>query len=133
MKEVGLFRNSDYFSIGIKVFIPKEVKEGVILHKSFMERLYNFRGYHLYLKNDRLELGMSHAAPSNAITKLTRENVPREKWINLFITYDGSSKADGLKLYAGGEELRMETTMDQLSKEILMNPKSFGGAIQPGL
>ncbi|MBL7698539.1 MAG: DUF1553 domain-containing protein [Chitinophagaceae bacterium] len=133
LKEVGLFRKSDYFSIGIKVFIPQDLKEGVILHKSFMERLYNFRGYHLYLKNDRLELGMSHAAPSNAITKLTRENIPREKWITLFITYDGSSKAGGLKLYADGEELPMETTMDQLSKEILINPASFGGAIQPGL
>lgn len=128
LKEVGMFRKSDYFSIGIKVFIPQDLKEGVILHKSFMERLYNFRGYHLYLKNDKLELGMSHVAPSNAITKITKQNIKRNSWINLLITYDGSSKARGLKLYADGEEVAMETTMDQLTKDILLT-----GMAQPGL
>jgi hypothetical protein len=128
LKDVGVYRRSDNFSIGIKVFIPKDLKEGVIFHKSFMERLYNFRGYHLYLKNDKLELGMSHAAPSNAITKITNRNIPRNSWINLFITYNGSSKADGLKLYSDGEELAMETTMDQLTKDILLNL-----TVQPGL
>ncbi|RYF92103.1 MAG: DUF1553 domain-containing protein, partial [Chitinophagaceae bacterium] len=128
LKGIGVFRKSDYFSIGVKVFIPQDLKEGVILHKSFMERLYNFRGYHLYLKNDKLELGMSHAAPSNAITKITTQDIAREKWINLFITYDGSSKAAGLKLYADGEEMSTATTMDQLSKDILLNLP-----VQPGL
>lgn len=128
LKEVGVFRRSEPFSVGIRVNIPPDLSEGVIFHKSIAERLYNFRGYHLYLKNDKLELSMSHTAPSNAITKVSKENVPRGKWIQLSMTYDGSSSASGLRLYIDGNKVEMETVMDQLTKDIL-----FKGDAQPGL
>ncbi|NIJ54340.1 hypothetical protein FHS68_003522 [Dyadobacter arcticus] len=128
LSPAGVFRKSEAFTIGIWVNIPKELKEGVILHKSNAERLYNFRGYHLYLKNDRLELNMAHTAPSNAITKVTKRPVPRNQWIQLTIAYDGSSKAEGYKLYINGNETATDITMNQLTKDIL-----FKGENQPGL
>lgn len=128
LNETGVFGKSDPFSIGIQINIPQALKEGVILHKGQAERLYNFRGYHLSLKEDRLELTMAHTAPSNAITRITRAAVPRDQWLQLLITYDGSSAAAGLRLYLNGEEAAMGTTMDQLTKDIL-----FAGARQPGL
>ncbi|AEE50242.1 DUF1553 domain-containing protein [Haliscomenobacter hydrossis] len=121
LNEVGVFRKSEPFSIGIKVNIPKGLKEGVIFHKSSAERLYNFRGYHLYLKNDRLEINMAHTAPSNAISRVSQQPVPRDRWIQLTLTYDGSSRAEGFKLYQDGQALAMETTMDQLYKDIIFN------------
>ncbi len=116
---VGDFRRSQPFSIGMWVLIPKAMKEGVIFHKATAERLYNFKGYHLYLKDNKFELSMAHTAPSNAITKISDQNVPRDKWIHLMATYDGSAKAKGFKLYLDGNEMAMETTMDQLTKDIL--------------
>jgi hypothetical protein len=120
LKNVGIFSKSDPFSIGCWVNIPKQLSEGVILHKATAERLYNFRGYHLYLKNNKLELNMAHTGPSNAITKHTVDDVPRDKWIHLTISYDGSSRAAGFRLYLDGAELKMETTMDQLTKDIVV-------------
>lgn len=128
LNQTGVFRRSEPFSIGIWVNVPKEMKEGVILHKSQAERLYNFRGYHLYLKNNKLELNMAHTAPSNTITKISKGNVPRNKWIQVTITYDGSSKAAGFKLFLDGAEMSMDTETDQLTKDILFNTK-----VQPGL
>ncbi|HQS04391.1 MAG TPA: DUF1553 domain-containing protein, partial [Daejeonella sp.] len=128
LKKVGVFRKSDPFSINISVFIPKDFKEGVLFHKCVSERLYNFRGYHLYLKDDRLTVNMSHAAPSNAISRVTQKTVIRNQWVQLTMTYDGSSKAGGLKLFENGEEQKLITTMDQLTKDILMYSKE-----QPGL
>lgn len=116
---VGIFRKSDPFSISIRIFLPNELKEGVIFHKSDAERLYNFRGYQLNLKNNHLEFNIAHTAPSNAITKLSKAVPPHGQWIQLTATYDGSSKASGMKLYLDGKEMEMETTMDQLSKEII--------------
>lgn len=127
LKEVGLFRRSDAFSVGLWVYIPKELKEGVIFHKSTKERHYNYRGYDLYVKNNSLRLGVSHTAPANAITKFSTQDVPRDKWIQLTMTYDGSSRAAGLHLYLDGSELRMETTRDELTKDILLYNE------QPGL
>ncbi len=126
--KTGIFRKADPFTIALKIFIPGDLKEGVILHKSVAERLYNYRGYHLYLKDNKLELGMSHSAPSNAITKMTLAEVPREQWISIAITYDGASKAAGLKLYLNGTVANMKTTMDQLTKDILLSSSQ-----QPGL
>jgi hypothetical protein len=128
LAQTGVFRKSEPFSIGIQILIPKALKEGVILHKSQAERLYNFRGYHLYLKDDRLELNMAHTAPSNAITRISKKGVPRGQWAHFTITYDGSSKASGFKLYLNGKEMEMETTMDQLTKDIL-----FSSSNEPGL
>jgi len=124
LKDVGVFRKSEAFSVGMWAFIPKEMKDGVIFHKSNAERLYNFKGYHLHLKGNKLEITMAHTAPSNAITKLTTEDVPRNKWIQLCMTYDGSSKAAGFKLYLDGAEAPMETVIDQLYKDIIFYSKS---------
>ncbi len=124
----GVFSKSDPFSISISLFIPNDFKEGVIFHKCISERLYNYRGYHLYLKDNRFTVNMSHAAPSNAISKMTEQPVLRNQWVQLTMTYDGSSTASGLKLYQNGVELALETTMDQLTKDILMHSKN-----QPGL
>ena len=125
---VGVFRKSEPFSIGIWVNIPKNLKEGVIFHKSNAERLYNFKGFHVYLKNNSLEVMMAHSAPSNAITKITKNDIPRDRWVQLTLTYDGSSQAKGLKLYIDGTEPAMETTMDQLYKDIIFYSKQ-----EPGL
>jgi hypothetical protein len=125
---VGVFRKSDPFSIGIWVNVPKNLKEGVIFHKSNAERLYNFKGFHVYLKNNSLEVMMAHSAPSNAITKITKSDIPRDRWVQLTLSYDGSSTAKGLKLYMDGSEPAMETTMDQLYKDIIFYSKQ-----EPGL
>lgn len=128
LKEVGIFRKSDPFTIGLWINIPKEMKEGVIFHKSNAERLYNFKGYNVYLKNNRLELTMAHTAPSNAITKVSLSDVPRNQWIQLTMTYDGSSTANGLNLFIDGAVLKMETQIDQLYKDIVFFSKD-----EPGL
>lgn len=126
--KTGAFRKADPFSISIRIFVPKEFNEGVIFHKCVAERLYNYRGYHLYLRDNKLELSMAHTAPSDAITKVSKQSLQREQWLQFTFTYDGSGKASGLKLYQEGKEMEMETTMDQLAKDILLDYKD-----QPGL
>lgn len=119
LRPVGVFRKSEPFSVGIWAWFPKEFKEGVIFHKSNAERLYNFKGFHLHVKNNRFEICMAHTAPSNAITRQSNQPIPRDRWVQLTMTYDGSSKANGFKLFMDGTELAMETVMDQLYKDII--------------
>ncbi len=119
LNPTGIFAKDDPFSISIWVYIPKSLKEGVIFHKSNAERLYNFKGYHLLLKDNKLEINLSHAYPADAITKLSTDVAPRDKWINLTMTYNGSSKASGLRLYVDGIDSKMETVTDRLVKDIL--------------
>jgi hypothetical protein len=115
---VGAFKRNDPFTIHINCRIPKDFKEGVIFHKTIAERLFNYRGYHLYFKNDQLEMGLSHVAPSNALTKVSKQPIPKEEWIRLTMTYDGSATAAGMHLYLNGKPMQMDITMDQLTKDI---------------
>ncbi|AQG80725.1 DUF1553 domain-containing protein [Spirosoma montaniterrae] len=124
LKDVGVFRQADPFTVGLWVWIPKNFREGVIFHKANAERLYNFKGYHLMMKANRLEISMAHTAPSNAITRQSLGPVPRETWVQLTMTYDGSSKADGFKLYLNGAEMPLETVIDQLYKDIIFFQKN---------
>ncbi len=122
----GIFGKSDPFTVSIQTYIPKEFTEGVIFHKGISERLYNFRGYHIYLRNNgTLEANIAHTAPSNAILKASITKIPREQWITLSMTYDGSSKAKGLKVYLNGKELELVTETDELTKDILFDRKKF--------
>jgi hypothetical protein len=124
---VGVFRKSEPFTIGVWVWIPRSMKDGVIFHKSEAERLYNFKGFHVNMKNNRLEILMAHTAPSNAIIKLAEKDVVREKWIHLALTYDGSSKANGFNLHQDGEPVPMEVVKDKLYKDIVFFRKDEPG------
>lgn len=121
LKETGIFRRSEPFTIGIRVLVPESLTEGVIFHKSNAERLFNFRGYHLYIKDNKVEANLAYAAPGNAITILSVAEIPKNKWIHLTMTYDGSSRANGMKLYLDGKEFASEITADDLAKDILFN------------
>jgi len=131
LKDVGVFRKSEPFNIGMWVSIPKDFKEGVIFHKSDAERLYNFKGFNLSVKNNKFEITMAHTAPSNALIKVSEMAVPRGKWMHLSMSYDGSSQAKGFKFYVDGNELVMETVMDQLYKDIIFYSKKEA-ALQVG-
>ncbi|WP_277479662.1 DUF1553 domain-containing protein [Catalinimonas alkaloidigena] len=117
--EVGVFGRANPFSISLWVNIPEQLKEGVIFHKGNGAILYNFRGYHLAIRDHKFELLMAHTWPYNNIIKLSTSAAPKKEWIHLAVTYDGSSKAKGLKLYVDGQEQQMLTEKDNLYKDIL--------------
>ena len=128
MPYTGVFRKSQPFTIGLRVWIPASLKEGVIFHKSDAERLWNYKGYSLILTGGKIKMIIAHTAPSNAVIRQTTLNIPRDRWIHLTMTWDGSSRADGLHLYADGQPLALETQKDKLYKDIL-----FGKEKEPGL
>ncbi|NOY30395.1 MAG: DUF1549 domain-containing protein, partial [Planctomycetes bacterium] len=64
--------------------------------------------------------------PGNAIGVRTTEPIPEDEWHQLAATYDGSSKASGLRLFLDGKPLATEIVRDQtLLKRA--NEKSTGG------
>ena len=128
----GKFNRSKQFSISLDVIIPKKLKDGVIFHQGSAGLLYNFRGFHLALENNRLQLEMAHTAPYNAIIEYSKADIPRNKRINLTVTYDGSSKAAGYKIFLNGKELETVVDQDKLYKDILFADKNSQPALQFG-
>ena len=124
LNPAGIFRRSEPFTIGLWIWVPQSLKEGVIFHKADAERLYNFKGFSVSVKNNQFEIMMAHTAPSNAIIKQSTQSIPRDKWIHLALVYDGSSKASGFDLCQDGEKLPMEVVKDKLYKDIVFFTKN---------
>jgi len=132
---VGKFHSYQPFTIALRIFIPEDLENGVIFHKGIGAKLYNFRGYHLAIKDNKLELVLAHLHPANAIIKSTLKDVPKEQWVQLTFTYDGSSRANGAKLFLNGKELTTSTTSDNLYKDIVFRNDTHGVSApeDPGL
>jgi hypothetical protein len=127
LKNTGVFGRDNSFTVGLWANIPQNLEKGNIFHKGSGAILYNWRGYHLKIIDNKLEVMLANTAPGNAIIKTSTSEFPRDKWIHLAISYNGSSKASGVKLYVNGEIQEMTTSVDDLYKDIL-----FGGN-EPGL
>lgn len=128
LDRIGVFKRNQAFSIGLRIKIPEALENGVIFHKNIGTRIYNYRGYHLALKENKLEAMLAHFWPDNAIVEISTKEIPKNKWLQLTMTYDGSSKAEGLKIYLDGEELGTKINVDNLYKDIIYKQSN-----EPGL
>jgi hypothetical protein len=121
---VGAFHRYEPFTISLWVNVPKNLTDGVILHRGDRGLLYNFRGYHLQFKKNKLEFNLARTAPDNAIIVHSKTDIPRNQWIHLTISYDGSSKASGAKIYLNGQSLQTDVIVDNLTKDIAFFSKN---------
>ncbi|MEO6244655.1 MAG: DUF1553 domain-containing protein, partial [Opitutaceae bacterium] len=54
-------------------------------------------------------------ATNRGITVTTKTASPRDEWLHVFFTYDGSRKAAGVKLYINGKPAELEVKLDALA------------------
>jgi hypothetical protein len=105
----------DSFSYGGWVK-PAGPRGGTILSK--MDDAADFRGFDLLLNNGKTSVHLVHSWPANAIKIETKDPVPPNGWSHLFVTYDGSSKAAGLKVYVNGSTAEFNVLEDHLQDTI---------------
>jgi hypothetical protein len=128
LKQIGVFDRAQPFSVSLWANFSDRFANGVIFHKGQGAILNNFRGYHLAIRDNFLEAFMAHTWPFNNMVSISPVEVPRNRWLHLTFTYDGSSRASGMKVYLDGKEIPMTIEKDNLYKDIL-----FENNPQPGL
>ncbi|WP_298536820.1 DUF1553 domain-containing protein [uncultured Algibacter sp.] len=133
LDKIGIYQRNQAFSIGIDVFIPEDLETGVIFHKMNSPELHNFRGYHLKIKDNKIEALLAHVWPDNAIVVESLRDIPKERWVQLTMTYDGSSTARGVGIYMDGEKLQIKTNFDNLYKDIIFHGLRLYGKESPRL
>jgi hypothetical protein len=75
-----------------------------------------FNGFDLLLEDGRLVFRMYRVWPGNGIGVRTLEPIAPGAWQHIAVTYDGSSRAAGMKVYVNGKRLATETLRDKLQK-----------------
>ncbi|MBX7133398.1 MAG: DUF1553 domain-containing protein [Fimbriimonadaceae bacterium] len=115
--EIGDFERDQPFSYG--AWIRPEVLEGAPFSR--MESANSFRGWECSLVGGRVQAHLINKWPENGLKIATKMPVPAGRWTHVFITYDGSSKAAGLKLYLDGKLAETNVENDSLKDTIRTN------------
>lgn len=106
------FERTDKFSYGAWVNVENKDAAAVIAR---MDDADAFRGFDLLLAGGKLTAHLVHRWPDEALHVISKVEVPLNQWTHVFATYDGSSKAEGLKLYLNGQRQEVEITNNQLT------------------
>jgi hypothetical protein len=118
VKGGGVFRRTDPFSFSLWLRPAEAQTRAVVFHASRAWTDSGSRGYELVLDQGRPWFALIHFWPGNALAVRARDALPLQEWTHLTVTYDGSSRAAGVRLYRNGREMPAEVVRDQLSKDI---------------
>ncbi|MEO7678941.1 MAG: DUF1549 domain-containing protein, partial [Verrucomicrobiota bacterium] len=118
-KGLGEFKRTDPFSFSLWLKPTEKQERAVIFHHSRAWTDSGSRGYELILEKAKPAFALIHFWPGNAIGIRAREEIPLNEWTHLTLTYDGSSRASGLRIFRNGEPVEIEILHDTLSKDIL--------------
>jgi hypothetical protein len=76
-------------------------------------------GYRLQIEDGDLWVYIAHSRPANMIALRTKQPLPVKEWVHITVTYDGSSRAAGTKLYLNGKLADIDVDHDTLTQSIL--------------
>ena len=113
LKEAGNLERDKPFTVGAWVQIPRGSNFGPIVAR--MEKGPGHRGWDLWYENGRFGLHLVSTWPTSGIKVLTRKTFNFNEWHHVMVTYDGSSKASGVKVFVDGASLDIEVVNDTLS------------------
>ena len=117
--DVGNFRRFEPFSVALWMNSTISLDRAVVFHRSQSWTDAGSRGYQLLIEDNHLSASLIHFWPGNAMRIRTREAIPLNTWQHVTITYDGSSRADGLKMYIDGQLADTVVVRDKLRKNII--------------
>ena len=111
---VGDFDNTDAFSYGAWVF--PEDGNGAVFGK--MDAPHDYRGWDLFMANGVVMVHLINKWPDNALKVNSKMAVPLKQWSHVLVTYDGSMKPEGVKIYLNGKAVETTVEVSKLSGTI---------------
>jgi hypothetical protein len=125
--DVGQFERTQPYTLDVwaRLRADKPYEEATILYNGGGR---GAGGYELMLEDNRLRFEINHNAPYQQLQVMSLQQLPRGKWLHLTATYDGESRAAGIRLYLNGQPLATEIKHDRLTR----SAKPRGGDSQLG-
>ena len=105
----GGFDGDHPFSISGWIYPTSDQGMAVL---SRMDESAAYRGYDLLVVNGKLESHLVHQWPGNAIKVVSQKTVSSNAWHHVVLTYDGSKRGAGVKLYIDGQMSPLDIATD---------------------
>jgi hypothetical protein len=124
-KSVGFYDRTQPFSFDLSVYAASVYENSQVLNHRDDDNSGG-SGYKLNLEKNHLSFYMMHSWPYNMLHVISKEAIPVKQWTQISMTYDGSSRAAGIKLYVNGRLADVDVEHDQLTESSL--PRGFAPA-----
>jgi len=103
---IGDFEKNQSFSYGAWVRTAADGRTGGIIAR--MDVANNYRGWDLWQNNNEFGVHLIEAWPGNAIKVITSgKAVKPRQWQHVFVTYDGSAKPAGIRIFVDGKQRKL--------------------------
>jgi hypothetical protein len=114
--DAGCRHMHDAISVAFWLRPGEESPRQVVFHRSTGADP-NFNGFELLLEEGRLRWMFAREWPGNCIAIRTQARAPAGEWTHVTVTYDGSARAAGLRVYLDGQLAGVEVLRDRLTKD----------------
>ena len=118
MPLLGVYHRYEPFSFALWLQ-PKEHRDRAVVVSWSRGGIDDGRGYEVLLQNEVPEFALMHFHPGNECRIRAKKALPLNQWTHLAVSYDGSSRAEGLRIYLNGEAVEVEVVEDHLHKDIV--------------
>lgn len=128
---IGDFERTDAFSYGCWFKADGRVVGAPIAR---MDDGNAHRGYDIHLSGNALEMHLIHRWPDDAFKVSAPAKMESKTWHHAFVTYDGSGKPEGVKIYLDGQHLeKVSFPTNALKNNSVRTTKNFSiGRRTPG-
>jgi hypothetical protein len=133
MDTIGEVKRCDPFSFGMWLKPHEEMKRAVVASRSRSGIDSASRGMELVLEHMRPQFALVHFSPGNEIRIAARRAIPVNEWTHITVTYDGSSRAEGMTMYVNGVREDTEIIRNHLYKDIVYREEWGDEATKDGV
>ncbi len=117
-KEFADFTRHQPFSVAFWIKPTRRHDRAVIVRKSQAWTDAASRGFEILIEEGKLSAALIHFWPGDAIRIRSPHQLTLNEWTHIALTYDGSSKAAGLKLTENGKSTKTQVVRDSLTRAI---------------
>ena len=116
LADLGDFEKDQAFSYGCWVKPSKGTLNGSLMSR--MDEGSDYRGWDLWLEGGKLAAHIIHKWPDDALKVVSDASLKVNEWNHVLVTYDGSGKAAGIKVYLNGNARDVQVAADGLKNTI---------------
>lgn len=112
----GDFEKEQPFSCSAWIKVLPNDSQGAICAR--MDNTKDYRGWDFWVQARRVGTHIISAWPGDGLKVVATEQVPANTWTHVTVTYDGSAKASGVKVYYNGQPQKTNVEADKLQNSI---------------
>ena len=128
---LGDFEQDQGFSLAFWVRPPANDTAYAVVAR--MDVANAHRGWDAWIQGRRLGMHMVHAWPDDAMKVAAKDQLPADAWTQVAITYDGSGRPEGIKVFYNGKLQGLNIETNAFKKNTIRNQVPFTiGSRSPG-